>query len=361
MENLKVVGLSRGAVKLCVILVALSGCGSTYTNSAPNVSSNSPGGELSLARRPQKGSWMDSSARGQDLLYVSNVENNYDSSVYAYSYPQGQLVGTLTGFISPFGECIDAVGDVFIVDQANKSSGGTTIYEYAHGGTAPIATLSDPSTGLGCAIDPTTGSLAVSGSAVAIYAHASGKPTMYYWSESYFFYCGYDNKSNLYLTAPDQSSGGSEALLVRLSKSGAFDVLNVNTTLYYSSYPTTYPSVQWDGGHLIVSSAQYIRRKDPRPVYRLRIKGNDAILEGTTNLATSKNLFSGETWIQRSAIIGAFATKGLERWGLSSWQYPSGGSRHTIAEHGGAQNLQAIVVSPAARPAAVNVQSSTAL
>jgi hypothetical protein len=78
------------------------------------------------------------------------------------------------------GACADANGDVFIVESLS-------INEYAHGGTQPIATLSDPSGyGFGCAVDPTTGNLAVvnDGSRyistdVLIYHNASGEPVGY--------------------------------------------------------------------------------------------------------------------------------------------------------------------------------------
>ena len=58
-------------------------------------------------------------------------------------------------------ECVDKLGDVFVVDFGGE--GGTAgIVEYAHGGTSPIATLSDPGYDpVACSIDPTTGNLAV--------------------------------------------------------------------------------------------------------------------------------------------------------------------------------------------------------
>ena len=63
-------------------------------------------------------SWMKSSSSGQDLLYVADQTTQ---DVYVYTYPQGQLVRTLTGFINPTGECVDSGGDVFIVSQESTS------------------------------------------------------------------------------------------------------------------------------------------------------------------------------------------------------------------------------------------------
>ena len=101
---------------------------------------------------------MDPMAASGQRLYVSN---NALGTVNAYTYPEGRLVGTLTGFISPFGECTDAAGDVFIVAYSDSSKKSSTIYEYAHGGTAPIATLSDPTVAFGCAIDPRPATLRI--------------------------------------------------------------------------------------------------------------------------------------------------------------------------------------------------------
>ena len=92
-----------------------------------------------MAVHPDHGrSWMAPQAKRDSLLYITDVGTN---AVYAYSYPKGTLLGTLTGFDAPFGECVDNKGDVFI---ANIEA--SNILEYAHGGTSPIATLSDPAT-----------------------------------------------------------------------------------------------------------------------------------------------------------------------------------------------------------------------
>jgi hypothetical protein len=107
--------------------------------------------------------------------------------VYVYTYPQGRRVGTLTGFSEPQGECSDASGNVFIVDFIPDA---TTVYEFAHGGMSPIATLNDPADGFGCAVDPLDGTVAVANTYdpsnfedngdVAVYAGGHGNPTIYY-------------------------------------------------------------------------------------------------------------------------------------------------------------------------------------
>jgi hypothetical protein len=90
--------------------------------------------------------------------------------------------------------------DVFVV-------GFDFIYEYAHGGTAPINTLGSTSYFYGfsggCSVNPNTGDLAVAVSSVngglAVFKGAQGAPTIYtdpdfatLWS------CGYDASGNLF-------------------------------------------------------------------------------------------------------------------------------------------------------------------
>ena len=47
-------------------------------------------------------SWMLPEAKSETLLYVSNVY-----TITVYSYPKGKLVGTLSDFEKPYGECVD--------------------------------------------------------------------------------------------------------------------------------------------------------------------------------------------------------------------------------------------------------------
>jgi hypothetical protein len=87
-----------------------------------------------LATHVDRGkSWMLPEAKSDDLLYASESIRN---KVFILTYPGGKLVGTLTGFNMPFGDCVDGVGDVWIINQHPPE-----VIEYAHGGTTPIATL----------------------------------------------------------------------------------------------------------------------------------------------------------------------------------------------------------------------------
>jgi hypothetical protein len=130
----------------------------------------------------------------------------------------------LTGaFNSPLGECADAVGDVWITNLGSRE-----IIEYAHGGTEPIATLTEPPAEKpqACSIDPTTGNLAVTNPTdVAIYAGATGTPTTYSDPAIYtLWYCAYDSSGNLFADGETSGEvgeipeGGSSFTAVRLNE-----------------------------------------------------------------------------------------------------------------------------------------------
>jgi hypothetical protein len=272
-----------------------------------------------LATHADRGkSWTLPEAKSIGLLYVAGSQNGQNGSAYVYTYPQGRLVGTLTGFAEPFGECTDSAGNVFIVAYSNGSTSASTIYEYAHGGTKPIATLSDPDVAVGCAVDPTTGNLAASGNGVAIFKNATGNPA-YYSSGYHFYYCGYDERGNLYLTAVNEQYG-DRAQLVRLaSGSTEFEQIALNTKLYSSG--NIWPSVQWDGKHMAVTSTPY---RKPISVYRLHITGTSAMVVSSATLSTPENNYSGETWIQGKSIIGVGHAGGHYE-AAFLWPYPKGG------------------------------------
>jgi len=110
----------------------LAACGGTGLQTPLSATT----GAQDSARSYHVRSWMNPDAKKYNLLYLSSRGTE---DVYVYTYPGGTLEGTLTGFATPQGECVDKVGDVFITDTSVAK-----IYEYAHGGPSPKATLSDP-------------------------------------------------------------------------------------------------------------------------------------------------------------------------------------------------------------------------
>jgi WD40 repeat protein len=306
----------RTTLNSCISAMILSAC----AGSQPAVTPGAPGVSIQAQGHRGTGSWMEPNASAQDLLYISGYTSGY---VYVYTYPQGQLVGTLheSGFVALYGECTDPAGDVFIIaDSSFTKNKPSTIYEYAHGGTNPIAMLTDPNGAVGCAVDPTTDNLAASGGGVAIFKHAAGKPKLYFSSVG-LWYCGYDDRGNLYFSGHNDQYLNRAKLYVWPAGSSNLKQISVNTKLY-TSQGIEWPSVQWDGKYLTVSSNE--ASHEPLMIYRLRISGETASVVGTTTLTTLKNIYFGQTWIQGSTIIGV----GYAKYGYQDaflWPYPKGG------------------------------------
>ena len=165
---------------LCVgaVAVILSGCGGTQSLSgAPGRPS-----QLASAVHPDREqNWMLPEAKKlKQLLYVSVGTAN---DVYVYDYKTGEQVGLLTGFDQPQGQCVDAVGNVWITNFGDPSTSGYAV-EYAHGGITVLSKLSVGGPSMGCSIDPTSGNLAVAtawggnGAELVVFKNASGVPAV---------------------------------------------------------------------------------------------------------------------------------------------------------------------------------------
>jgi|GEM_PF-309121 hypothetical protein len=359
---MKSLGLVRYALCICMAATLLVGCG----GSQPPI--GAPGAvpqSRAIATHAERGrSWILPEARRGALLYISNASLN----VYVYSYPRGQHVGTLSVSYEPHGECVDASGDIFIPANSTSSQNPGIVYEYAHGGTNPIATLNDPGLPLGCSVDPTTGNLAVSNTydtsnpynaqngSIAIYAAAQGQPTMYYSSQFGMGLCGYDDKGTLYLTGGTGNT--RQVQLLRLRKgSGSFELIRVNKKIYYGLFLA--PSVQWDGQYMTVSSvlkrSAYFGQKGRGTVfvYRLAISGSSATVIGITKLVSNRNIHGGQSWIQGNTIIGNDPTYRT----VSLWPYPEGGKPDRIIK--GSFNYgffwgAAVSLAPGAKPHSIH-------
>jgi hypothetical protein len=242
--------------------------------------------DVSPERTEPGASWMAPEAKREALLYVSN-----SWTVTVYSYPKGKLVGKLKHFYRPLGECVDQAGDVFIAD------GSAQVFEYAHGGTKRIATLSmtgyEP---VGCAVDPTTGNLAVtwneglSQGYVAIYPHGSGTPTLFSNGNMLFTFCGYDPAGNLYVDG--QSSKENEFLFAELPKGGS-TIENITLNQGFENGG----AVQWDGNYVAVGD------DEAQKIYRFTVSGSSGTLEDTVVLGNAETVY--QFWIEGKKVVGS--------------------------------------------------------
>jgi hypothetical protein len=258
-----------------IAVVALAGCGGSQSqsvtqNAIPQVSTAGHGR-----------SWMLPEAKSDKLLYVSSL-----GEVYAYSYPKGNLVGA---FFQGGSICPDNNGHVWVT-SAN------TIVEYAHGGMTPIAILKVRKSegGLGsCAIDPTSGDLAVDGSQtkVFVFANAVGKPKIYRVKLDSATFCGYDNTGNLFVSG--YGYNGSKTFgVVKLQKgTRKFRTMSFEPSGPFYGYEPE--PVQRNG--------RYVAIGNPIAVVRYDVRGFTAVAKGTTSFDDLHQL--GNFWIQGDKIV----------------------------------------------------------
>lgn len=296
----------RCALFSCVAASILTACGGSQpairaTGAMPQI--ETPATEM-VHRLLQLG---PASTSG-DLIYA--VPAARKSAFFILTYPDGELVKKVKTSSQPWGLCSDEPGNVYVLF-------GAIIYVYAHGATKPSRTLTDPGTGTSCAVDPTTGNLAVSNrgylygesGSTAIYAGARGTPTVYVDPEVFFpNECAYDGVGNLFETGFGEGFEPPPLLAELPAGSGTF----TNITL---SEPFGL-TVHWDGQYITIGASY----RHNTLIDRVQISGSVINIIGKTRLNRpgSSRGEDGDYWIQGATVINTGWRSGL-------WNYPKGG------------------------------------
>jgi hypothetical protein len=334
MKILSLVKCAVGVTTAAAILAACSnGGGSQLAPLAPGVSTTAvhpsltaqatrhlPGtlvSKVGVSARviPDRGkSWMNPDAKASQLLYISDSGTN---DVYVYSYPKGKLVGTLTGFSEPQGECSDSSGNVWIANTA-----GSNLLEFAHGGTHPIATLSDPGQfPAGCAVNLKSGDLAATNiisttggaGSISLYKGATGTPKIF--SDPTFiemFFDGYDGNT-LYSSGFNTSGVPSET---SMNPKGKFtDLTFVGATVNFPG------SVGFDRGLWIADQSG---SGGNSVIYQVTRSGSTLTVTGTTQLLGSGDCVQ-LTVFKKTAICPDAAN-----FDILFYHYPAGGNPYKI-------------------------------
>ncbi len=266
-------------------------------------------------------SWMGKGVKQQDLLYVSNG----DGVVNVYRYWQRTLVGVLTNFKNPLGECADAAGDVYIADQRVSK-----VYEYAHGGTKRVKTLADPTFWPeGCSVDLSSGAVAVASYGsnrtsgdIAVYSHGSGKPVLYGGgSGDHFTACAYDRRGDMLATASYGGSGFYYADFYYLPKHGVRLLPMTLPGPYQSWQWNAVQSVTWDGKYWVVGSYDTLYR------YTIDVKAtyvSSTQLYGTNATVYQVAIYHPLVRSHTAEIVGAAHSNSSSA--VDYWNYPAGGN-----------------------------------
>ncbi len=295
-----------GACAALAILAACTGGGSqSPLASAP---------QQNASRPDHQRSWMDPKGKDKNLLYVSDTGAG---AIDVFTYPAGNPDGTITGLNQPQGECVDKQGNVWVALFSSEE-----VVEYAHGGANQIGSVNDGGYYIeGCAVDPSTGNLAVANfvgdqnsspleGGVSVYQNGSGFPVDYTDTAiNEIFSITYDNKSDLFVDGETQT--GSFALAELPAGGYEFTNLSLDQSI------TTPGGVQWDGKHITVGDATN------GEIYQIKVNGSSATTVGTTTLKGSNGLF--QTYIDRGKSADTIV--GANQYGanVDFWKYPGGG------------------------------------
>jgi hypothetical protein len=293
-------GFRRYSLSISAAAALLAGCGGSQP--LTGASGGMPPSRAIAAHAERVGSWMLPEAKGGDLLYATD---RVTASVY--SYPRGKLVGELTGFGILGGDCVDKSGDIWILDSQNAKA-----YEYRHGGTSPIATLSPQYSPLYCSVNSRNGDLAVgTGQEVLlIYHHAHGYPTSYRDSAfEGFLASSYDHAGNLFVDGLSSSYHFEFAELPKDSDNLKNIALN--------------RSFEFPGGVSVIEPDVVVGDATSGGVYQFHISGSTGTEVASTQLqfGTSQAF---EFTIHRDRLIAPLNGSFFNA--LQYFKYPEGGS-----------------------------------
>ncbi len=285
-----------------VAAASLAGCAGAQP---PSLTNALPLATDHVTAAHRSGSWMLPEAKAQTLLYSADFE-----VVDVYTYPKGKLVGQLTGFQELAGLCSDRAGNVYAVNSADFQ-----LLEYAHGGTSPIATISNGRQyPFSCAVDWKTGQLAVSNFGttssryytLSIFAAPSAAPQYYddpAVAEAY--YIGYGPHGHIFF---DGISSRSSAVYAEFYD-GKFKSITVR-----GGVVRTLLGLQYADGSLTIAGGNYSQSGNAY-IYRLTDRGK---VTGATGLNAAMTCAGYEIW--KNSLICPTG-KG----NVSIYRYPAGG------------------------------------
>lgn len=339
----------RGYLRFFPLIAALAvaacngaGQSSTPTGGAPHQAGRPP---IGVPHADGSTSSLLPGASGGDLVYVLEAPRETDGEIFAY--PGGEYVGFFAfpqpHFVS-YGICSDNNGNVFATLSGVSSY--FFIDEFAHSGTAPIATLVSPFWPIACSADPSTGDLAVVdypyveyGASIAIYRHARGTPHLYK-DPSFQVYesCSYDDRGNLFVVGVPY--GGSNAALAELPK-GKRSFINISLNEKLGE-PR---SIEWDGTNLAIEARRLVKGQPKRyVVYRVQVSGSKAKIVGSARFKLWLN--PGRSTIAQGTFVGVY---GVGDKSIAYWHYPTGGYPYKVFKHVALTRLGNLTISRAPR------------
>ena len=302
--------MSRCALTAFVAAVLIAGCrGGSPGEAVPAA----PASRLhsNFGHFARAGSWFrhDSVSSG-DLVYMVQGD-----TVGIYSFA-GKQVGELKGFdfAQLYALCSDMEGNVWVTY-------GQSLLEYARGGTIPIAQLYTVGTPFSCAVDPTTGDIAVAdatgedqqiGTQVDVYTNIYEPGQTYNDSDmNAYLYCTYDSQGNLLVNGARNLESGS--VLAELPKgSSTLQTVKMDEKFERAG------GLQWDGRYVAIGdSLKHV-------VYEMSVAGGLATTVSTSHFHD----WSGSHFktIEPFAIGNGEIVLTFSERQTGFWKFPGGGN-----------------------------------
>lgn len=313
-------GLKRsGQVRILAWAAAIGIAGCSSTMQAPS----------SLDQAAHGASWMQPGLAGgtSPLIYVSSWKT---SDVYVYLYYTGKQVGKITGLDKPYGQCVDAIGDIYVTNY-----GDGVVDEYSHGGTSPLGEFATNGSAIGCSVDH-NGNLAVTDFATAsgagqVCVFKGGQQTACYSDSPSCYYmwpAGYDDRGNLFVEG--ENSKGTRISVCALLK-GATSM----TALPFKGTINAPGAVVWDGKYVTLDDQRSNAHYDTA-LYQTRFNGSALTLVGKTVLKRACQGTASN--VVQPFIVGATNSRinkkegrvviGADQGCVNFWHYPTGGASY---------------------------------
>jgi hypothetical protein len=268
-------------------------------------------------------SWMAGDPETGPLVYVSDWSTH---DVFVYNYKNHTMVGQLTGFKTPYGQCVDNERNVWIAEYS-----GRDLVEYAHGGKIPLKRLHTNGYPIGCAFDPSTGKLAAANfysnsgpGDIEVWKHASGTPATYRSAKLYYLWPpAYDGRGNLFVEGRVYHAGYGTAELAKFGTE-LHEIVLKGATIRFAA------GALWDGRYIGLTDQDF-NDTNTTEVYRINVSGSTATVVGRVHLTDSCDR-------DKADVVQPFAVPSSDKQNASVvggnlwcsnrfdfWHYPGGG------------------------------------
>ena len=283
------------------------------------------------------------------LLYLSDATS---PQLDVYDYHTRTLLGTITGVASPYGECVDGTGNVYVAQFA----GG--VIEFAHGGSKPIGHFNTDGYTMGCSVDK-QGDLAAGvfqtqsegQGDVEVFPHGGGNPKRFTSNDCYFDWPpGYDDKGNLFV---EGLNGGTPHVCELRAGSATLRTLTTRVPLGYPG------SVMWDGKYVALTDQNYQKSNQTAIEEVMQDRG---VLDAVNIAILSGACVSGSSAVMQPFMVGlrntpnntvvANAVVGGDGWcnrfasGTDIWYYPAGGNPRRVLANSTFANGASVSIAP---------------